>query len=141
MYPGKKFSSMAELLEPYKGKIVYLDIWGTWCGPCRIEMSYVDALKKKFKGKDIVFLYLDVDPDEKGKIWQQYVQFYGIEGEHYRLTSKEVEPYWDVIKNAGGKTSLYPSYVLIDRQGKIINANALRPSDRESLYKQLNDVL
>lgn len=47
-----------EILNTYKGKIVYLDVWGVWCTPCKQQMQYVPFVKQAMKGKDVVFLYL-----------------------------------------------------------------------------------
>jgi thiol-disulfide isomerase/thioredoxin len=138
--PGS-IHSLAELVKPYAGKIVYLDIWGTWCGPCRIEMGYVAELKKRYQGKDIVFVYLDMDDNAKEKTWKDYLRYFQIEGEHYRMTREEIAPIWSEIKAAGGNDALYPSYVLFDKQGKIISADAERPSSKENLYIQLDKVL
>jgi|GEM_PF-1096027 len=138
--PGS-VSSMNELIKPYAGKIVYLDIWGTWCGPCKIEMKYVHELKKKFKGRDIVFVYLDMDDNLRDASWKEYLTYYGIEGEHYRMTNEEIQSIWTEIKKEGGTTGRYPTYVLFDRKGKIITPEAERPSSREKLYLQLDKVL
>ncbi len=134
-------SSLSDLVKPYAGKIVYLDVWGTWCGPCRIEMSYVKDLKKKFSGKDVVFIYLDMDEEMKENSWKEYVSYFNIEGEHYRMNKVEIQPIWEEIRKAGGSARGYPTYVLFDRSGKIISPEAERPSTREKLYTQLEKAL
>jgi thiol-disulfide isomerase/thioredoxin len=133
--------SFNELVTPYRGKIVYLDIWGTWCGPCKEEMPYVPELKKRYAGKDIVFVYLDMDNASKENDWKEYVQFTGLEGEHYRMDRTAIENIWPAIKAAGGQTNSYPTFVLIDRDGKIIHPNAARPGSRQELYDQIDKVL
>jgi thiol-disulfide isomerase/thioredoxin len=133
--------SLSQLVAPYKGKIVYLDIWGTWCGPCKEEMNYTPELKKKYAGKDIVFVYLDMDPQSKERDWKEMVFHKGLEGEHYRMDAASIEPIWQAVQEAGGTTHSYPAYVLIGKDGKIIDAKAERPSSREKLYTQLNKVL
>lgn len=129
--------SLADLIKPYAGKIVYLDVWGTWCGPCKIEMKYVKELKNRFKDKDIVFVYLDMDEDAKDSMWKEYVKYYGIEGQHYRMTHEQIQPIWKELNAAGRKDQLYPSFAIFDRTGKIITAEAARPSEMELLYSQL----
>ncbi len=125
--------NLDELVAPYKDKVVYIDIWGSRCGPCKAEMVYVPELKKQFKGKDVVFFYPDMDKPERIKTWKNYVAYTEIIGEHYHMTSKEIEPIWKVVHEAGGNKDLYPSYLLIDRQGKLIHADAKRPSEGEAI--------
>lgn len=138
--PGS-VQSLADLVKPYAGKVVYLDIWGTWCGPCKEEMQYEPALKKQFKNKDIVFLYLDMDDAVKDNTWKEYLRFHSIEGQHYRMNRQEINVIWQEIEAAGGKINSYPTFVLFDRSGKIIQANAKRPSEQAALYQQLNEAL
>ena len=141
IHASVKPSAFKELTDQYKGKLIYVDIWGTWCGPCRIEMRYVAELKKRYQGKDIVFVYLDMDEDAKEEDWKRYIRYYGIEGEHYRLNKTQIEPFWHEIKANGGETHLYPTYVLFDKGGKMLRANAERPSSKEVLFRQLDEVL
>jgi thiol-disulfide isomerase/thioredoxin len=133
--------SLSDLAKPYAGKIVYLDIWGTWCGPCKEEMHYVHELKQKYAGKDIVFVYLDMDDPLKESVWKEYVQLTGLEGDHYRMDEHEIGPIWKAVEAAGGQINIYPTFVLIDRQGNIVHPNAERPSSRQKLYAQLDKLL
>lgn len=133
--------SLNELVAPYKGKIIYLDIWGTWCGACKQQLAFTPELKKKYTGKDIVFLYLDNDNQSKDTHWREMVYHKGLEGEHYRMDTQAMERIWEAVKEAGGKTHFYPTYVIIDKDGKIVVPNAEQPGDREKIYAQLDKVL
>lgn len=133
--------SLSELVAPYKGKIIYLDIWGTWCGACKQQLAFTPELKKKYTGKDIVFLYLDNDNQSKDTHWREMVYHKGLEGEHYRMDTQAMERIWQAVKEAGGRTHYYPTYVIIDKEGKIVAPNAEKPGDREKIYAQLDKVL
>lgn len=141
VFHNKAISSLQDMVAAYKGQWVYLDIWGTWCGPCKQELQYMPALKKQFAGKDLVFVYLDMDEDHKEPQWREFVRLAALEGEHYRLNSKSIQKCWDEIEAAGGATNRYPTYVLFNPEGKIVNADAERPSSGEGINKMLNNAL
>jgi peroxiredoxin len=116
---GKKVA-----LADLRGKVVYLDFWGVWCGPCMREMTeFSHDLKKKFEGRDVVFVYVSVgDPEAK---WQQTItekQFLSANSVHLRQPNEgQVTTDYQV--------SSYPTYYLIGRDGRIVDMKAPRPSD------------
>ena len=64
---GKTYS-----LKDFKGKYLYIDMWATWCGPCKREMPYLKELEKKMEGKNITFLGLSTDEDKAA--WEKMVK-------------------------------------------------------------------
>lgn len=140
-YDTVKPASLQAMLARHRGKPVYLDIWGTWCGPCRMELGYTPALKKALPPGEVVFIYLAMDHDSKEETWKEMARLNGIEGEHYRLTSSQIPPIWDEIRAAGGLTDRYPTYVLFDREGKIVVPNAGSPSEGEKTIEQIKGVI
>lgn len=118
-YSNESFNS---ILNQYKGKVVYLDFWASWCGPCKKEMPYSQNLQEEFKGQDVVFLYLSVD--RNAQQWLNMIEKLQITGEHYRANS-------DVHQelNAQFNVRSIPRYVLIDKKGEVVSANATRPSN------------
>jgi thiol-disulfide isomerase/thioredoxin len=140
-HAGKSFQSFKELTTLHKDNVIYVDIWGTWCGPCREEMKYAAAVRKRFAGKDIVLVYVDMDEDNKENDWKEMARMYGLEGQHYRLNNDNIKPLWKEIEQEGGETNRYPTYVLFDKKGKMIKANAARPSDGQKLFEQVDALL
>jgi thiol-disulfide isomerase/thioredoxin len=134
-------ASLEELIAPYKGKVVYLDIWGTWCGPCREEMGFAPALKEHFAGREIVFLYLDMDEATQDSKWKNYVSIEKVTGHHLRMDGQRMEKIWEALLHTVNVPRYYPSYFIFDRDGKLIAGKARRPSEKEELYKQLEEIV
>ena len=141
---GSTIRSIRDLVAPYKGKVVFLDFWGTWCAWCLEEFrTAVPALTKKFEGKDVVFLYVADDDDTDDQKWKNDIFIYDIEGEHVRITRNNMHflrdelDKSDKVKRAG----TYPTYYIFDRQGQQVVNNACRPSTGAALYHQLDSVL
>lgn len=125
---------LQQLGEKYKGKVVYVDFWGTWCIPCLEEMRVVPEIKKVFEGQPVVFLYLAVHSDQDA--WEEMIRREQIQGEHYRLTDKEF-----ARLNRRVSVTSFPRYLLIDKNGAITNVNAPRPSDTKALASAINSLL
>jgi peroxiredoxin len=113
-------------LSELKGKVVYLDFWGTWCGPCMREMPASNDLKKKFEGRDVAFVYISVG--DKAEKWQKVLAAEHLTSPnsiHLRSPEKdEVPSHYQVNK--------FPTYWLIGRDGRIVSRSAPRPSEPEA---------
>ncbi len=130
-------SLWVELIRPYKGKIIYVDFWGTWCGPCKKEMEYVADLKKQFVGKDVVFMYLANNSPEVS--WKNVIKDYSLTGEnvvHYRLPAEQQT----MIEQRFG-VNAFPTYMIVDRNGNIVNTDPPSPSQKQATVSFLNDWL
>ncbi|MDD4636631.1 MAG: TlpA disulfide reductase family protein [Bacteroidales bacterium] len=126
-----------ELISPYKGKIIYADFWGTWCGPCKMQMKYVADIKKQFIGKDVIFMYFANNSPEEG--WKNVIKSYSLTGENivqYRLPDQQQS----MLERRFGVNS-YPTYLLIDRDGNVVDTNPPRPSQQEQTVDYLNSWL
>lgn len=126
-----------KIIEPYKGKVIYLDVWGTWCGPCKAMMQYAGNVKKLFAGKDVIFLYLCNNSSDTS--WKNIIKEYGLTSKntvHYNLPSQQQKA---IEKYLGIRS--FPTYMLIDKEGNIVNREAPRPVMEDPLlnavYKEL----
>lgn len=118
-----------DVLDLYKGQVIYLDFWASWCRPCKNEMPHSAKLKEKLKGKDVVFVYMSSDQNEAA--WRKAVNELNIVGENFR-TNKNVYQGYNSLLNV----RYIPRYVLINKEGKIVDENAKRPSHPEII----NDI-
>lgn len=134
----EKFNSVDELLHSLKGKAYYVDIWSTWCVPCKEEFAYMPALNSLLTEKKVEILYLSIDNDEADKKWKDMIKYYNLPGLHVRANKLL---YKDLFRRlAGNKELAIPRYLLIDRKGTIVNYNAERPSDTGKLHFQVSSV-
>jgi|TARA_B110000914_G_scaffold90079_1_gene79147 thiol-disulfide isomerase/thioredoxin len=122
-------------LNDLKGKILYIDIWATWCGPCINEMPALTELIKDFKGKNIEFVNISIDTKNQYDKWRAMVPELNVGGLQLiadnGLKSEFMKAY---------SVGLIPRSMLIDENGKIINAMAPKPSDPKT-KNYLNELL
>jgi peroxiredoxin len=119
-------------LTDFKGKVVYLDFWASWCLPCMMEVTYAKILQDSFAKKDVVFLYISIDANEKD--WKNAIEKKGMKGIHFNIDEQTNLVYKKYAING------IPAYFLIGKDGKIINKNAPRPSDSK-VYQEIENAL
>ena len=110
-------------LEDLRGKYVYIDVWATWCGPCRAEIPHLKKVEEKYHGKNIEFVSISVDVDKDHEKWQKFVTDKQLGGIQLFADKNWTS---DFIK-AFGINSI-PRFLLIDPNGKVVKADAPRPS-------------
>lgn len=111
---------LRKLIEPYKGKIILLDIWGVWCAPCRAALSHSQEQYEHFKDYDMVFMYLANRSDEEK--WKNIINEYNVTGDnvvHFNLPEAQQSAVENFLK-----VNAWPSYRLIDQEGNILDINA-----------------
>ncbi len=118
-------------LDDYKGKLVYIDVWATWCGPCKREIPHLQSLVEDYKDKDIEFISISVDngrgyKNDKVKAKQAWKKM--IIDKNMNWTQLYADKAWSskFVKEFG--INGIPRFILIDKKGNIIDAKAPRPS-------------
>lgn len=115
-----------QILEKHKGKKVVLDFWASWCGDCLKSLPNLQNLQKETKNVDYVFLSLD---KESGR-WKKAIEKLNIEGDHYFMP----DGWKNTLTNYIGLDWI-PRYMILDEEGKIINAKAVKATDED--FKKL----
>ncbi len=125
-FAGKDIHGKEHKLSDYKGNLVYVDIWATWCGPCRAQIPALKDLEKRYHGKSITFLSISLDEQKDRKKWGDFVKEKGLEGVQL-IADKAFDS--SVVKAYGIKG--IPRFMLFDKKGNIITIHAPRPSDKK----------
>ncbi|WP_405291753.1 TlpA family protein disulfide reductase [Algibacter sp. Ld11] len=113
-------------LDDLKGKYVYIDIWATWCGPCKAEIPFLQKVEKQYHGKNIEFVSISVDRKADHDKWKAMVkekELGGIQlftGNDFK--TKFIEDYFVMG---------IPKFILLDPNGDIVQSSAPRPSDEK----------
>ena len=132
-FPDKTGKQIA--LSDLKGKVVYVDIWATWCNPCLAEIPHLKELEREYSSKDIIFLGVSTDKEADKEKWQNFLKEKELVGIQLfagdRAQKELLRPY-----NITG----IPRFLLIGKDGKVISSNAPRPSSSE-IRAVLNDAL
>jgi thiol-disulfide isomerase/thioredoxin len=113
-------------LEDLKGKFVYVDVWATWCGPCRQEIPFLQKTEAAYHGKNIEFVSISIDEQKNHDKWSKFVTEKNLGGIQL-LADKD----WKSDFVQGYKIEGIPRFILISPEGKIVNADAPRPSSPE----------
>jgi len=124
-------NSMADVIKRFEGKVVYIDIWATWCGPCLSQFPYIPQLREKTKELDLVYLYISMDKPENKEQWEKSIQHYGLKGYHLHASPKLAE---HIRKEFG---AYIPHYIIVDKKGKVY-PNAPAPEQTDILHERLN---
>ncbi|WP_428741397.1 TlpA family protein disulfide reductase [Tenacibaculum sp.] len=108
-------------LDDLKGKYVYIDMWATWCQPCKNEIPFLKTVEEKYRKKNIEFVSISVDREKDYETWKKMVTDMELVG--VQLYSKGDKTFADAYR-----VNSIPRFILLDPEGNIVDANAPRPS-------------
>lgn len=126
IFCGEDVSGKTVTLNDLKGKYIYIDVWATWCGPCRGELPHLKKLEEKYNGKDIEFVSLSCDQNKEA--WKKMVTSQNMKGVQLYIGNKAAFMQEYMIFGI-------PRFILLDKEGKIISSQMTRPSQLETAQK------
>ena len=133
-------TSISEALKSLRGKVVYVDVWATWCGPCKEMFTHLPDFKEKAKDLDVAYLYLSIDRPQDEKKWRKSIPHYKLTGYHILAGKELAQAVYRELGDERGVLSI-PRFLIVDREGKIAQPNAASPKQAEKLIEQLKAVL
>ncbi|WP_313095847.1 TlpA disulfide reductase family protein [Empedobacter sp.] len=128
---GKRFD-----LSDFKGKYVYMDIWATWCGPCKVQIPFMKELEKQFHNAPIHFVSVSLDKLEDKPIWEKMVRENQMSGVQL-FAGREDNFGFDY------KIEYIPTFIILDKEGNIMIDRAPAPMDYQTggINQQSVDIL
>lgn len=129
-FSGVDLEGKSISLDDFKGKYVYVDVWATWCGPCKREIPYLKDLHDEYKDKNIAFVSVSVD--DNAKAWERMVTKKNLQGYQIRDAQK------GILRGYG----IYgiPHFILIGPNGELLMHNAPRPSSGNGIRRVFSKV-
>jgi thiol-disulfide isomerase/thioredoxin len=125
----------AVTLQDFRGKIIYVDFWFSQCRPCLAEAPATEQLKKRFIGKDVVFLYISTDVVLAD--WRKTIATHSLSGPN----SVHLLDPQGVHAVQAYQVQGFPTYMIISRDGHILQRDAPRPSAGKATEKALEQAL
>ncbi|MDA9335138.1 TlpA family protein disulfide reductase [Flavobacteriaceae bacterium] len=137
----ENFSGGTTSLSDFKGKYTYIDIWATWCGPCKVEIPYLKKLESKYHDRNIEFVSISVDDDRRSGTMEKANADWKKMVAEKELTGVQLftGTGWNADFIQDYKVSGIPRFILIDPNGNIVDADAPRPSSKKliTLFEEL----
>ncbi|HEU4553402.1 MAG TPA: TlpA disulfide reductase family protein [Chitinophaga sp.] len=131
----ENINSLEALTSTLKGAVYYVDVWSTFCGPCKEEFKYNPQLTAMLGKNNVKVLYISLDREQEDEDWKNMIRYYRLPGFHLRANDALKN---DIFRKLGRHGTLtIPRYLIISN-GEIVNADAARPSSIEKLQKQID---
>lgn len=122
------------LKETYPGKVIYIDVWATWCIPCCKEFAPAKELHKCYRGKEVVFVNLCLSSQMEE--WRSTLLRLTVQGENYFFDDDASAVFMNAYQLSG-----YPTYLILDKKGAMVSKNAPRPTILQNVIKAIDTQL
>ena len=121
-------------LEDFKGKYVYVDVWATWCGPCKREIPSLKKIEEQYRDKNLVVVSMSIDELKDKEKWQKFVKDEDLQGVQIFAENAWKSEFVKAYEITG-----IPRFILIGPDGMVVSPDAPRPSD-PSLIKLFDEL-
>ncbi|SMC87467.1 TlpA family protein disulfide reductase [Pedobacter nyackensis] len=122
-------------MKDFKGKVVLIDVWATWCGPCKAQMPFLKEVEEAYKGNDnIVFVGISVDAESAKQKWLDMIKEKGLDG--VQLLDKSGKAFANKYK-----INAIPRFLLIDKKGNWVEVRCPLPENKARLKDYIDREL
>lgn len=133
---GDSIQTLQNVFARFKGQALFVDFWFSTCGPCCKEFAYASEMYEFLTKNNITPLFISIDGDNMNENWLNTIKLYDLEGHHIRVnkqTRKDMSDKYQI--------NMFPRYMIVDKDGQIVEKAALRPSSGEELKNQIKEKL
>ena len=130
-------TSFRELVKLMKGRDFIIDIWGSWCLPCRYQFQYIDSIQPFLRTNNIEMVYIAFEYGNTRLQWKNLIKAHGLQGLHFvsnKSFRNDLEKHTGIIEKV-------PTYIIINSSGEVVEPDAYGPGERDKLINQLKKVL
>lgn len=137
----KNYSTLKNLInQNFNDSFVFVDLWASWCTPCRMEFQYSNQLHDFLKKHNVKMLYISIDEAKRRSNWRKVALNSGLAGYHYLAGEQLINDIEKQLYSNGERLSV-PRYILIGSSGEILTNNAPRPSSKDELYDKILELM
>jgi thiol-disulfide isomerase/thioredoxin len=123
----KDIKNNVKTLKDFKGKFVYIDVWATWCKPCKVEHTFLKQLEEHFSNNDELQI-ISISTDREYDKWEKYITKNSIDGvQLYSGSNSDFVKFYDI--------GALPRFIFLDKEGSVISPDEIRPSNPKTLQK------
>jgi len=129
-------NTFSDLANQFSGKPFFIDCWATTCLPCLKEFKYKSEMEEFLKSQNIEMVYINFDDKQNEAQWLSYIGKYGLSGNHFQANKSFVKHFLEL-----GFLNLLPTYMIVNKDGNIVEKAAYRPSEKDKLFEQIKNKL
>jgi thiol-disulfide isomerase/thioredoxin len=133
---SQRITKLDSLIGLFRGKSIFIDIWATWCYPCRQEFAFNGYIDSILNQNGIVRICISIDNPMLIETWKKTIARFNLQGYQVLAAKPLVDEIRRNLYNAG-EDFLIPRYILIDRNGRVAEKDAFRPSSGKMLKAQI----
>ena len=130
----QKFTSLYSIAQELQSERIYVDIWASWCAPCKEEFKHSDDLYNLLQSNNIPVVYISIDEENRITKWKEIIKFFNLKGYHLRAEKALVD---ELKELRGTKNFGVPWHFVIDDEGNIIEKYVDGASNTKKLKSQL----